>query len=187
SQFEMDMECELDQLITDYANEHLSGNVKRPAVPTISCQEYLKICEEDEMPPLVDNDDNIGNDAKDSSKDGTRDWEAFIPLKQPKLEFKQPSEKLTTIEEMETDVVIPEAMFVENCHVKQESLKIEKTGKEKRRERQKMRKIGVDPNEQPVLSEDIFLPVQCAVCSTNVAVLDHEEVYHFFNVLTGYA
>uniref|UniRef100_A0A0K0D2E6 E2F-associated phosphoprotein n=1 Tax=Angiostrongylus cantonensis TaxID=6313 RepID=A0A0K0D2E6_ANGCA len=113
------------------------------------------------------------------------------------------------------------AMFVENCHVKQESLKIEKTGKEKRRERQKMRKIGVDPNEQPVLcyyvfiifcwkdtyregsirhentakftsgfqvqAEDIFLPVQCAVCSTNVAVLDHEEVYHFFNVLTGYA
>ncbi|KAJ1363228.1 hypothetical protein KIN20_023047 [Parelaphostrongylus tenuis] len=39
SQFEMDMECELDQLITDYANEYLSGNVKRPSVPTISCQE----------------------------------------------------------------------------------------------------------------------------------------------------
>ncbi|KAJ1363225.1 hypothetical protein KIN20_023045 [Parelaphostrongylus tenuis] len=67
------------------------------------------------------------------------------------------------------------AMFVENCHVKQETLKIEKTGKEKRRERQKLRKMGVDPNEQPVQAEDIFLPVHCAVCSTNVAVLDHEE------------
>ncbi|VDM59162.1 unnamed protein product [Angiostrongylus costaricensis] len=72
------------------------------------------------------------------------------------------------------------AVFVENCHVKKESLKIEKTGKEKRRERQRMRKMGVQ-------AEDLFLPVQCAVCSTNVAVLDHEEVYHFFNVLTGYA
>lgn len=39
SEFEMDMECELDQLITDYANEHLSGNVKRPEAPAISCQE----------------------------------------------------------------------------------------------------------------------------------------------------
>ncbi|KHJ80831.1 hypothetical protein OESDEN_19489, partial [Oesophagostomum dentatum] len=79
------------------------------------------------------------------------------------------------------------AMFVENCRVEQESLKIEKTGKERRRERQKLKKMGVDPDEQPTAPDDIFLPVRCAVCSTNVAVMDHDEVYHFFNVLSGYA
>ncbi|EYC27530.1 hypothetical protein Y032_0009g780 [Ancylostoma ceylanicum] len=102
-------------------------------------------------------------------------------------------------------------MFVENCRVEQESLKIEKTGKARRLERQKMKKMGMDPNEQPVrrltllgvsiailrrpiisgflqaAPEDLFLPVHCAVCSTNVAVMDHDEVYHFFNVLSGYA
>ncbi|VDM66452.1 unnamed protein product [Strongylus vulgaris] len=79
------------------------------------------------------------------------------------------------------------AMFVENCRVEHESLKIEKTGKERRRERQKLKKMGLDPNEQPTAEEDLFLPVHCAVCSTNVAVMDHDEVYHFFNVLSGYA
>ncbi|KAL6728405.1 hypothetical protein Aduo_010183 [Ancylostoma duodenale] len=79
------------------------------------------------------------------------------------------------------------AMFVENCRVEQESLKIEKTGKARRLERQKLKKMGVDPNEQPAAPEDLFLPVHCAVCSTNVAVMDHDEVYHFFNVLSGYA
>ncbi|KAK6047082.1 hypothetical protein COOONC_15410 [Cooperia oncophora] len=79
------------------------------------------------------------------------------------------------------------AMFVENCRVDHTSMKIEKTGKEKRRERQRLRKMGLNPAEQPDSSEDIFLPVHCAVCSTNVAVMDHDEVYHFFNVLTGYA
>ncbi|KAK5965759.1 hypothetical protein GCK32_007070, partial [Trichostrongylus colubriformis] len=79
------------------------------------------------------------------------------------------------------------AMFVENCRVEQASMKIEKTGKEKRRERQRIRKMGLDPAEQQESAEDMFLPVHCAVCSTNVAVMDHDEVYHFFNVLTGYA
>ncbi|XGW16908.1 hypothetical protein V3C99_001942 [Haemonchus contortus] len=79
------------------------------------------------------------------------------------------------------------AMFVENCRVDQTTIKIEKTGKERRRERQKLRKMGVDPAQQPDSAEDTFLPVHCAVCSTNVAVMDHDEVYHFFNVLTGYA
>ncbi|VDO33681.1 unnamed protein product [Haemonchus placei] len=78
-------------------------------------------------------------------------------------------------------------MFVENCRVDQTTIKIEKTGKERRRERQKMRKMGVDPAQLPDSAEDTFLPVHCAVCSTNVAVMDHDEVYHFFNVLTGYA
>lgn len=39
SEFEMDMEYELDQLITDYANEHLSGNRKKKDVKAVSAAE----------------------------------------------------------------------------------------------------------------------------------------------------
>lgn len=34
-------------------------------------------------------------------------------------------------------------------------------------------------------AEEIFWPVECALCTTEVAVLDQDEVYHFFNVLAG--
>lgn len=35
--------------------------------------------------------------------------------------------------------------------------------------------------------EDLFYPVICCVCKTEVAVYDSEEVYHFFNTLASYA
>lgn len=34
--------------------------------------------------------------------------------------------------------------------------------------------------------EEMFHPVMCQHCNTKVAVLDKEEVYHFFNVITSY-
>ncbi|GMR44305.1 hypothetical protein PMAYCL1PPCAC_14500, partial [Pristionchus mayeri] len=77
------------------------------------------------------------------------------------------------------------AMFVENCRVDdEEQLTIEKTGKEKRRERQRRRKDG---QSDPVPGEgDMFKAVRCAVCTTKVAVIDHDEVYHFFNMSGAY-
>lgn len=322
SEFEMDMECELDQLITDYANEHLSGNVKRPEAPAISCQEFIKQCEEEEMPALVGDSDDDDEHDDGSKRTGMAKGggEMAVPSKRVKLESPASRGKSSAIEEMETDAKVPSstasvpdpvdisgtspsvkkefgsdpkkgsgfsntamegekeeenpikkaaqqtikdvkdapdfydpdeddqnekwmqqerkrrtgmdsgsktvqearpridgnsdavlscpgcmvmltrdcqrheiygdqyrAMFVENCRIDQESMKVEKTGKEKRRERQKLRKMGLDPAVQSESSDDIFLPVRCAVCSTNVAVVDHEEVYHFFNVLSGYA
>ena len=35
-------------------------------------------------------------------------------------------------------------------------------------------------------SEEVYYPVFCQHCSTEVAVYDSEEVYHFFNVLTAH-
>lgn len=32
---------------------------------------------------------------------------------------------------------------------------------------------------------EIYHPVRCAVCSTEVAVIDKDEVYHFFHVIAG--
>ncbi|XGW16907.1 hypothetical protein V3C99_001942 [Haemonchus contortus] len=324
SEFEMDMECELDQLITDYANEHLSGNTKQRGAAAITHEESLKR-KEDEVPALVSDNEDENQDGSSGAK--RDDAEQSVPTKRVRLDVQpqlEPLPKIEEMEEMEVDTVRPSssstgqpsalridhsmetssvksepsemdanvktdrteesgeateednpikkaakqtmkdvkaelpdfydpdeddqneqwmqqqrkrttgtsnaaknekearpridgnsdavlscpgcmvlltrdcqrheiyndqyrAMFVENCRVDQTTIKIEKTGKERRRERQKLRKMGVDPAQQPDSAEDTFLPVHCAVCSTNVAVMDHDEVYHFFNVLTGYA
>jgi len=34
--------------------------------------------------------------------------------------------------------------------------------------------------------DDVFFSVSCMHCNTKVAVLDREEIYHFFNVITSY-
>ena len=35
-------------------------------------------------------------------------------------------------------------------------------------------------------SDEVYHPVFCQHCSTEVAVYDSDEVYHFFNVLTAH-
>ena len=32
-------------------------------------------------------------------------------------------------------------------------------------------------------ADDVYRPVQCAVCETELAVYDRDEVFHFFNVI----
>ncbi|EGT39797.1 hypothetical protein CAEBREN_15160 [Caenorhabditis brenneri] len=83
------------------------------------------------------------------------------------------------------------AMFVSNCQLVGEKMAIEKTGKEKRRQRQKARKSGGQADAAataPVLDEsDLYTQVKCSSCGTIVAMMDSEEIYHFFNVLAGYS
>ena len=73
------------------------------------------------------------------------------------------------------------AMFVMNCTVdpsKQLKYPEPKKGKRKRKKDENPTP-AVDPN-------DIFNPVNCNRCTTQVAVYDNDEVYHFFNVLASY-
>uniref|UniRef100_A0A0M3I0Y2 E2F-associated phosphoprotein n=1 Tax=Ascaris lumbricoides TaxID=6252 RepID=A0A0M3I0Y2_ASCLU len=87
------------------------------------------------------------------------------------------------------------AMFVENCKiVVEETVFMPESGKKKRKDMKKCEAARPKPNTVVSASEastlrreDLFHPVQCAVCSTAVGVYDVDEVYHFFNVLTGYA
>ncbi|VDM39739.1 unnamed protein product [Toxocara canis] len=86
------------------------------------------------------------------------------------------------------------AMFVENCKVMtEETIFMPETGRKRRRA---ARKCATAPKPNTVVGaseattlrrEDLFHPVQCAICATAVGVYDVDEVYHFFNVLTGYA
>jgi len=71
------------------------------------------------------------------------------------------------------------AMFVSNCKVKTDQILREGKGKRKNR-----KVTAVDSTAPEAESKGpVFHPVCCEVCSTEVAVFDEDEVYHFFNVI----
>lgn len=77
------------------------------------------------------------------------------------------------------------AMFVMNCIVnKEEILKYRKKLK-KRSKKMKHSKetTSVQSNQE---EEEVYHPVLCTECSTEVAVMDKDEVFHFFNVLASH-
>lgn len=72
-------------------------------------------------------------------------------------------------------------MFVMNCNiVTDERLTYTYKPDKKSRKRRKQQ-------QQPLQTEtaDIYRPVRCSQCNTEVAVYDSDEVYHFFNVLAS--
>ena len=72
-------------------------------------------------------------------------------------------------------------MFVRNCRVhKDELLSAPATTKYATQRRR-----GAAISDDEVL--EVYKPVSCAECGLQVAVLDSEDVYHFFNVLPSYS
>ncbi|XP_072284357.1 E2F-associated phosphoprotein [Pyxicephalus adspersus] len=81
------------------------------------------------------------------------------------------------------------AMFVMNCTVnKNEVLKFpEQPMKHRRRNPKKLKTQSADSASETQNTEtQMYHPVKCNECSTEVAVYDKEEVYHFFNVLASH-
>lgn len=77
------------------------------------------------------------------------------------------------------------AMFVLNCRVmKDEHLTyVPKPGKKSRK-----RQRGAEQLNSSTDSEaNKYHPVRCSNCNTEVAVVDTDEVFHFFNVLPSAA
>ncbi|XP_036209256.1 E2F-associated phosphoprotein isoform X3 [Myotis myotis] len=82
------------------------------------------------------------------------------------------------------------AMFVMNCSVNKEEVLRYKTpeNRKKKRGHKKMRANHEDAAEQTDTEvEEIYHPVMCTECSTEVAVYDKDEVFHFFNVLASHS
>lgn len=73
------------------------------------------------------------------------------------------------------------AMFVVNCRIKEE---VSEPGNKRKRNRRGSR---TEANPSPTAAADTFKRVCCDVCSTDVGVIDEEEVYHFFNVIPSEA
>uniref|UniRef100_A0A2K6FY64 E2F associated phosphoprotein n=2 Tax=Propithecus coquereli TaxID=379532 RepID=A0A2K6FY64_PROCO len=82
------------------------------------------------------------------------------------------------------------AMFVMNCSVNKEEVLRYKASENRRKRRgpKKMRSNREDAAEQAETGvEEIYHPVVCTECSTEVAVYDKDEVFHFFNVLASHS
>ncbi|NXU64934.1 EAPP protein, partial [Horornis vulcanius] len=78
------------------------------------------------------------------------------------------------------------AMFVMNCVVnKEEILKYRKKVKRRSKKIKHSKEIGSIQSDQE--EEEIYHPVLCTECSTEVAVMDKDEVFHFFNVLASHS
>ncbi|XP_029350009.1 E2F-associated phosphoprotein isoform X2 [Echeneis naucrates] len=87
------------------------------------------------------------------------------------------------------------AMFVMNCTVKTDEMLRYKTQQEKKQRNRKRKRgqktemptdEGPDPAPAGMDADEIYHPVQCSECSTEVAVFDKDEVYHFFNILASH-
>nr|XP_004661920.1 E2F-associated phosphoprotein isoform X1 [Jaculus jaculus] len=82
------------------------------------------------------------------------------------------------------------AMFVMNCSVNKEEILRYKNpaSRKKRRVYKKMKSSQEPPSQQAETEvEEIYHPVMCTECSTEVAVYDKDEVFHFFNVLASHS
>lgn len=79
------------------------------------------------------------------------------------------------------------AMFVMNCSINREEVLRYKNpeNRKKRRSAKKMRSNPEDPTGRE--EEETYHPVMCTECSTEVAVYDKDEVFHFFNVLASHS
>ncbi|AQK72960.1 hypothetical protein Zm00014a_027180 [Zea mays] len=73
------------------------------------------------------------------------------------------------------------AMFVRNCKIKTDQVLRE--GKSKRKKRRGGRAGDPAAASEGESKGQSYHPVCCEVCSTEVGVLDEDEVYHFFNVI----
>ncbi|XP_001364966.1 E2F-associated phosphoprotein isoform X1 [Monodelphis domestica] len=79
------------------------------------------------------------------------------------------------------------AMFVMNCSVNKEEI-LRYKGPVNRKNRQSHKKMKSDSEDSTVQAEneEIYHPVKCTECSTEVAVFDKDEIFHFFNVLASH-
>ncbi|KAK3563480.1 hypothetical protein QTP86_030093 [Hemibagrus guttatus] len=95
------------------------------------------------------------------------------------------------------------AMFVMNCAVNKDEVLRYKARKQKKQRRKKSRQDQADTSAESkpeadaetgltdsrlsgMDEEEVYHPVNCTECSTEVAVYDKDEVYHFFNILASH-
>ncbi|TPX62252.1 hypothetical protein PhCBS80983_g00452 [Powellomyces hirtus] len=78
------------------------------------------------------------------------------------------------------------AMFFENCVVDHGVQQRFPGPRKKGAHQQRKRKLGGGVADDDDDDDDaVFWPVRCEICTTQVGVMDKEEVVHFFNVIAG--
>ncbi|XP_077587064.1 E2F-associated phosphoprotein isoform X2 [Stigmatopora nigra] len=79
------------------------------------------------------------------------------------------------------------AMFVMNCSVNKEEVLRYKKQVENAPRNRKRKKDGVVTMPAGLDGDEVYYPVHCSECSTEVAVMDKDDVYHFFNILSSHS
>ncbi|XP_077395837.1 E2F-associated phosphoprotein [Festucalex cinctus] len=84
------------------------------------------------------------------------------------------------------------AMFVMNCSVnKEQVLRYKKppvrTPRNRKRGGKDEAAATMTTTPAGMDADEVYHPVQCSECSTEVAVLDKDDVYHFFNILSSHS
>ena len=78
-----------------------------------------------------------------------------------------------------------------NCSVRMnEVLRYDKTSSQKKKKHSSKRRQNATSDSSQAAdttSDDVYHPVVCSICNTEVGVYDSDEVYHLFNVLASYA
>lgn len=68
-------------------------------------------------------------------------------------------------------------MFVTNCDIKRDQILRQPKPRKSRRH------VESGKPQENADRDEVFHPVCCSGCATEVGVLDRDEVYHFFNVI----
>jgi len=86
------------------------------------------------------------------------------------------------------------AMFVTNCRTEYSQKLLYRNKEEirkqfkrsKKKQRTSARASNAKEEEENNSPSDLYYPVHCSTCNTQVALYDTEEVYHFFSVLASH-
>ncbi|CAO2586297.1 E2F-associated phosphoprotein, partial [Lemmus lemmus] len=79
------------------------------------------------------------------------------------------------------------AMFVMNCSVNREEVLRYKNPRDRKKKRGAKKMRSSPEGAVETAAEEVYHPVMCTECSTEVAVYDKDEVFHFFNVLASHS
>ncbi|CAG8467277.1 11381_t:CDS:2 [Funneliformis caledonium] len=71
------------------------------------------------------------------------------------------------------------AIFVENCKI----IKTEKLLYDESKRKNKRRQNEDESSNGSNAKQESYYPVECKTCGTKVAVMDEDEVFHFFNAI----
>ncbi|XP_047179703.1 E2F-associated phosphoprotein [Vigna umbellata] len=72
------------------------------------------------------------------------------------------------------------AVFVANCKIGNDKVLKQNTSRSRKRNGGSER---FDRNDTDSINTETFKQVCCSVCTTEVGVMDQDEIYHFYNVL----
>eukprot|EP00249_Psilotum_nudum_P007493 c20603_g1_i2 orf=362-913(-) len=82
------------------------------------------------------------------------------------------------------------AMLVLNCKVVENQrlrFPVENRRNNLKRSQKTSSSHGETIAEDSQTKDEVYKPVCCSVCETEVAVMDKKEVYHFFNIMPSYS